>query len=217
MKYFIKLANAKTAKAEVKSKFNGYQNRYALRSELGEDNLRTIDWYNKVYAEPELKYYPYFDWREYIPTFIFSIILGFFLGLPFLIWFNNLETFGFISLISILSFIFFLGKNVYFNNKYERKKVKEFNDLKIIENTEELCKKDSNGKRYVVFISYDCDIDNRIVELSDDEYKLLKKYKYEITNHISFPNHISIYEKLYNRATDILLKDLPDEKYTINL
>jgi len=40
---------------------------------------------------------------------------------------------------------------------------------------------------------------------------------YEITMDISFPGFNKIYQELYDKSTPILWRDLPDEKYVINL
>ena len=215
MKYFKKEQNQKK---EIKTNFNGYHSRYALRSELGESDGKDINWYNDVYAEPELKYYPFskYEWYEIIPLIVYSIPFGFFTGLIFLLWFSQSQTLIIMSGLSLSFLIYSLINRIYNNISFEKRITKEFNDLKMIENTEDLCEKDSNGKRYVTFISYDYDEDNRIVELSDKYHEILKKYKFEIDNYISFPNQNKIYDDLYKKSTEILWKDLPDKKYRID-
>jgi len=163
-----------------------------------DDFEKNVDWYNDVYAKHEISLNPEFDILEYYSLGIVTLFISIFSGLLLYTKFDL----NFFILVSI-SFIFIYGLFMVY-----KKLVDNFNDLKIIEQTEEWIDKDDNGDRYIIFYSYDSDLDHTQLKLTDSEYNLLKKYKYEIEHNYSFPNYDEILEKLEKNAIPTLFIDL---------
>jgi len=203
MKYYRKINNVEF---DVDTRFSNYENRYALRSELGIDVEKNNDWYNDIYAKSELTLNPNLEWYEYVTLTIGIIILSMITGCISSIFNYNAY------LISILSFfmyyIVFIIYKIINVNKYNISKVNDFNELKIIEQTDEWIDKDDNGDRYIIFYSYDSDLDHTQLKLTDSEYNLLKKYRYEIEHNYSFPNYDEIIDDLETRSKPTLYIDL---------
>jgi len=205
MKYYKKYT--KHTEVNIITKYDNYMNRYALRSELGEEDGKDIDWYNSIYAKTKMSLNPKLDWYEYISLGIAIIILSIITGL----YANNF----FFAIISyFVYYLSFLIYRVFKNHSYKKTEVKYFNELKIVEQTDEWIKKDNNGDRYIIFYSYEHDVDHTQLKLTDKEYRHLKKYRFEIENFLSFPNYDFLNE-LENRSIPTLYQDLKHDNAII--
>jgi len=183
--------------------------RYSLRNELGED--LDIDYYNSINLERNRIYFPYKlkYWYNYISIFVSSVGLSFVFGLALYLYLDSLII-SFLTMFS-LTFVVLTILESRKLNKGEQEIVDEFNNLYIKDLSDvEWIEPDANGDRYIIFKSFDYDVDHKQLKLNDLEYSFLKKYRYEIEHNERFNSENYIYEDLYDKAEDTLYKDLKD-------